>query len=798
MRLKTLLVLLTGAFLTVPPIHAEDAGEGAQVIEELVVTARRREETVQEVPIPVTALSSEGLRDRAADDLTDLTRLTPNMNFNVSGVARNTSSVFLRGIGQVNWAPSQDPKIGTYVDGVYLGRPQGGQFDFLDVDRVEVLRGPQGTLFGRNTTAGLVHIITNRPTDEFDYSVGAGIGNDNARRVEGMLNLPLNDVLAARLAVQHREADGYVRNVGTGEDWGDENSTMARLSFRWTPNDRAHADLIIEAYRADETALLASCEWGGPPNGANAAPFSVMWAAWVLNIYDELRNACLGTSPYRSDDNDPDSSSDAETYSVTLDVSVDLGFADLTSISSFRDLTSYNGSWGWGTDAVGTASLIEVLGTTDDEGDQWSQEFRLAGTAMNDSLDWVVGVYAFEENNVINLDVPLFRGAVAPDCAVWPVYCLPSGIVPGLPLGVFVQAAFQGSGSRNQTMDGTNASQAIFGELTWRFADSWSLTAGARYSRDKREFERSDFNYGIGGPRPGHTCRPGAGPVRNGTTCMDDVSFNEVTPRAILSWDVAENVMLYAGWSKGYSSGGFNQDVAIRPYDPEISGNWEGGMKSTWANGTRLLNLTAFHNTYENQQITVSRIVNGLPTADLINAQEATLFGVEGEFRVELPAGWYTQGTFGWLNGDYDEFTVEDNLGLVGQESIIVVRDLSDTETVRGAPYTYSIGVGKTQVLANGGTLAGQVGWAFRGRVYNTLETRQSSRQGKYGLLDARFVWALPNGQTTISVTGNNLLGRVYYLGAVDLTAPGDLGTNSKYWAEPRRYRLEVTHRLGR
>ena len=451
MRSTTLFTLLAGAALAVPPVYAEAPEEGAQVIEEITVTARRREETVQEVPIPVTALGGEALRDRAADDLTDLTRLTPNMNFGMSGVSRNTANVFLRGIGQVNWAPSQDPKIGTYVDGVYLGRPQGGVFDFMDIDRVEVLRGPQGTLFGRNTTAGLVHVISNRPTNEFDYSVGAGIGNDNARRVEGMVNLPLNDVLAARLAFQSREADGYVRNVGAGEDWGDENSMSARVSFRWTPNDRAHADLVIEAYRADETALLGACEWGGPPNGADTAPFTVMWAAWVFNVYDELRNACIGTSPYRSNDNDPDSSSDAETYSATLDLSVDLGFADLTSITSFRDLTSYNGSWGWGTDAVGTVSLIEVLGTTDDDGEQWSQEFRLSGIAMNDRLDWVIGVYAFEENNVINLDVPLLRGAVPPDCAVWPVFCAPSGI-PGLPLGILVQSAFQAGGSRNQNM----------------------------------------------------------------------------------------------------------------------------------------------------------------------------------------------------------------------------------------------------------------------------------------------------------------------------------------------------------
>ena len=238
---------------------------------------------------------------------------------------------------------------------------------------------------------------------------------------------------------------------------------------------------------------------------------------------------------------------------------------------------------------MGIPSLLEVLGTVDDEGEQWSQEFRLTGTAMDDRLDWVVGVYAFKENNVIDLDVPIFRGATAPDCAVWPVWCAPSGI-PGIPTPGILALIYQGS-SRNQTMDGTNSSQAIFGEVTWQIADAWSLTAGARYSRDKREFERDQTLIG-GALQPGLSCREGAGPLRNGKTCFDDVSFTEVTPRAILSWDFADDVMLYFGWSKGYSSGGFNQDVAIRPYDPEISGNWEGGMKSTWGNGTRLLNIS--------------------------------------------------------------------------------------------------------------------------------------------------------------------------------------------------------------
>ncbi len=170
--------LLRGLTLALPLIAASAVaqesgdGEGAEstsgVIEELLVTARRREENAQDVPIPITAVSGEDLLDRAAHEVRDLARITPNLDFQQAASAKNTAQIFMRGIGQVNWAPPHDQKIGIYVDGVYLARPQGNVFDFLDVSRVEVLRGPQGTLFGRNTTAGLIHIISNRPQEEFD------------------------------------------------------------------------------------------------------------------------------------------------------------------------------------------------------------------------------------------------------------------------------------------------------------------------------------------------------------------------------------------------------------------------------------------------------------------------------------------------------------------------------------------------------------------------------------------------------------------------------------------------------
>ena len=193
------IVCMVAISITPSQVRAESASARGG-IEEIVVTARRREETAQKVPIPISAFSSEQLSERGITEIKNIEQITPNMDFQNSGTNKGAAQIFLRGIGQVNWGPTQDPKVGTYVDGVYLGRPQGGVFDLFDVDRVEVLRGPQGTLFGRNTTAGLIHVVTNNPTNEFEGKVSAGAGNDGQISTDAMINMPIIDgVLAGRL-----------------------------------------------------------------------------------------------------------------------------------------------------------------------------------------------------------------------------------------------------------------------------------------------------------------------------------------------------------------------------------------------------------------------------------------------------------------------------------------------------------------------------------------------------------------------------------------------------------------------
>ena len=238
---------------------------------------------------------------------------------------------------------------------------------------------------------------------------------------------------------------------------------------------------------------------GWPGQRRRSAFLSLQSAAYWLGVYDEIKDTCNATKPYESGENDP-ADNNVDALSLALNLEVDLGFATLSSISSYRDLEDFNASWGWASDNVGTASYLEVLGVDDNKAEQWSQELRLSGVAFDDAVDWTVGGYLFEEDALNNLDVPLFRGVQLPDCASSPISCFPFPLIPGTPLaplagvpfGIVAQQLFQIGGSRFQIFDATNSSEALFGEITWRFMDRFALTAGVRHTWDKREFTRTE------------------------------------------------------------------------------------------------------------------------------------------------------------------------------------------------------------------------------------------------------------------------------------------------------------------
>ena len=765
---------------------AEESGMTG-VFEEIVVTARKREETAQSVPIPITAVSEEVMETRNIIEVRDLEKLSPNTSIQYSAVNGSASEVFIRGIGQVNWSSTQDPKIGIYVDGVYISRPQGGLFDLWDVERVEILRGPQGTLFGRNTTAGLIHIVNKKPGFEREFDMQVGMGSDDHRTLGLTANVPVSDQLAFRFSVYDKQTDGFIDNVITGEDRGNENSTTYRASVLWEV-EQFSAQASFDRFEADERGPLGSCRFTGPAN-----PF-----------------AALSTDRDSSIDTTPDESTGSEVNAYALNLSYDFGWAELTSITAYREIENFNGTWGWVMGNGRGANFLEIV-NNESENEIFSQELRLSGST--DRLDWVIGAYFFEEKSEESIDVPLFRDVQAPSPLVWPFFYVPTGGInpDGSPqtLGS-IALATQTFGSRTQAYDVTNQNRAVFGELTYSITEQFDATLGVRYTKDDRDFTRIQTLYG-GAFDPGYLC-PGMPTVQvapgffipTSDRCTQDVDYDKITPRAILSYQLSDDVMFYASYSIGYSSGGFNQDARMRPFLPETSDNWEVGIKSMLLDGRLRLNATGFYNTYENQQLTVGRIVEGQPTADLINAQEAVIWGLELEMLARLGDSLTLAVTAGHRKGDYKEFTVEDNLtDPITLAPLVVTRDLSDTGfgSRDGKALSADISLLHSFQLADGGEIRSSIGFNYTDTRWYTLVNTPSSRVGDYWISDLRITWHLANDKTSISLWGTNIFDEVYVdtmlnqsgdveIGGIDPS----LGMSADYWGEPGRWGVQVRH----
>jgi iron complex outermembrane receptor protein len=768
----------------------------SSIFDEVVVTARKREEAAQSVPIPITALGAAQLAGRNITEIKDIEKLTPNMQFDAQGINSTVTNVFLRGIGQTNWSATQDPKIGIYIDGVYLSRAQGGLVDLMDIERVEVLRGPQGTLFGRNTTAGLVHIITKAPSDEIEGMVSLGIGTANHEVVRGMLNLPVSERLSARFSIMSKETDGFIINMATGDKQGNEDSQSMRASLMYT-GEIYDSRFTYDRFRSNELAMLGSCRFNLNKNGALVGGFPAL--AFFMGTYDSMVSNCEATSKDYALDNNANQSASTATDSYTLTQNFDLSFADLTVISNHREIDNYNGTWGWNMGngphltRSGNSNLLDVINNPSDHSID-SHEIRLSGDTGN--LSWTVGAYIFEEDSVDSIDVPIFQGVNIPTQEQWAIPYL-YGLIPTL-------VGTQTYGSRTQSSIVTNSNDAIYAEGTYAIDDQTDLTVGVRRSNDDREFTRVqtlvDGSFDAGNNCPGMVFD--ANGFATSDRCTQEVDFSETTSRVILSHAYDADRMVFASYSKGYSSGGFNQDIRMRPFEPEISDNFEVGMKSTLRDGKLRLNVTGFHNSYENQQVTVGRIVNGQPTADLINAQEATLIGLELEMLAQLSEDWTMSLTWGHLDGQYDVFTVNDNvIDPVTLAESIVVRDLSGTGFGAGddgVSNTFDVSFIHTASLPSGADVVSQIGMSRYDSSYNTLLNVPSSLAPAYNLVDGRVTWNFADGSNSLTLWGTNLLDKDYIVGMLhqggDLEVGGvdfSLGMIADYWGQPRRLGLE-------
>lgn len=755
---------------------AEGAGVG---VEEVIVTARKRAESMQDTPISMSAFTADDIEARGLPDLASLGEVTPNLVFDFADAnngSSNTAIINIRGIGASDFALTVDPGVGLYVDGVYMARSVGAVLDLVDFERVEVLRGPQGTLFGKNTIGGAINITTRKPTtDAFSGKAELITGSYNRFDARATINVPLSSTLAAGAAISNKSRDGYVENLAPGGvDLGDEGRKAARVALRWTPSDAFSIDLSADYERMRE---------GPAANVTMAIDENPPTFAWLYNLAFSGDPSCADTTnPARLSNplcfnqqwipNDPYQT--YKTYVPVPIVSAALaqvpGGAELTlsphadldqwgagltaewqisasltakSITAYR--TAENGHWSR-TMSAPNIPYAQTVATWDQK--QFSQEFQLLGTAFDDRLKWIGGFYMLEEEGR-HFEVAIITGIV-------------------LTTDNFVD----------------NSSKALFGQATYDFTDRASLTLGARYSDEKKKYTPDSLVFadlGLGVPAGTRLV-----PFETATA-----TANEVTPYANFSYRWNTDLMTYVSYSEGFKGGGFTQRVfpprrEIPSFKPEFATTYEMGFKSTLGDRRARLNGAIFYTDYQDLQINIAAMtgyVTGLGAVGVItaNAAKAEIYGAELELLL-LPADqWQIEAGLGYLHSEYKEI-----------DSSAVA--LSQNNKLVNAPkLSFNAGIQYEGRLGDYGTLRPRMDYSYTAKTYNDPENNPLLVQEGYGLVNASLTWEDDHEHWSVVAAGKNLTDEIYIVDGVNDAGNGFIdGT----FGMPRTWSLTLGRRF--
>jgi len=564
------------AFVPGPALYAQE-------LEEVVVTATKRELDVGRVPVSVAVVSENTLKQLNTSNVRDLQRLLPSFQW-TGGSSGLVSSTYIRGVGTLAFTIALEQSAGTAIDGVPIGRVLGSFLDAVDVQRVELLRGPQGMLFGKNATAGLVHLVTNSPKYESEFSGRVYYGSLDELRLQTVANLPIVDgKLAARVAAWKFKRDGYVKQPLVGKDGNSVNDWGARAKLLWEPTDALSMTLAIERGGSDTTC----CTWVYSRNTPGTATYA---ADAAVGIFASKKNWTVA-SDYGST-----TVADSSAYSLNVDYS--MGDYKLVSTSAYREYDSHDNF-----DADFSPLRVSEVLTSGGPTHQFTQEIRLLSPTDRE-VEWVAGLFYFDLGARDEQDQRLDFGPLLG--------------IPRLPLGRVNSSAV------------TSESYAAFAEATWRLQQRLRLITGFRLSKDdtKGSFSR--------------VIPPGYFPFSAGSVALafsNAVKYDDFSWRLGLQSDVSENSMFYVTASKGYKGPGFNFSNDLSPSQVALNGAavdaetvraYEIGAKSRWFDGRFSVNAALFHSTFDGLQATAF-----LPTVPLsvgiLNVPESVTKGVELE-----------------------------------------------------------------------------------------------------------------------------------------------------------------------
>jgi iron complex outermembrane receptor protein len=688
-------------------------------IEEVIITARKMEESVQDVPLAVTALSAE-LASPTIRNLTDLNGFAPNVQIGEDGSRSGGGAVInIRGISPTRTDDNSfDAPIAVLIDGIYLGSLAGQVVENFDLERIEVLRGPQGTLFGKNTVGGAIQVFRSRPTGEWDGRVKATLGDDNQQELRVVLNAPvLEDVMAAKLFFTTQQADGFMDNVTIGGQVGDTDYQNYGATLLFTPVEAFEATFTVEKFKDDSELNSFQTNYNTapgvipPPTDPNETDYSGGFLNCLLNdvafnppfpgTFTDLCRTSLETP--NNAENDTDNNASLETDAYTLNASVQLNdHLTLVSVTGYRDMEEYRIF-----DFDGSAAPFITIERWNDY-DQFSQEFRIDGTW--DTLTMTSGIYywnsEFEQDWVTGGRFwATIGGGIAYDPMAWQA-CV-AGLLPppvdalrcdsGLPTGVtpfddVTQILYE-------TQETTSI--AAFSQVDWTFLERWTLTAGVRWTEERKDFKAGQsYLSNVERQR-----------LRNFPEYADlDNTWREVSPRLGLSYQLMEDAIVYASYSEGFHSGGFfgvNQntsDFERDQYDPEYANTYELGYKSLMLDNRLRLNATAFYTDFEDKQESSIQFDPSTGTVASVfdNVANATYWGIELETEFVFNDYFRAFFNYGYLDAEYEDFETDinasDGVTVIEDASFLTPRNAPENTVGIGGTVSYPVGPGTVQL----------------------------------------------------------------------------------------------------
>ncbi|MDP1874412.1 TonB-dependent receptor [Phenylobacterium sp.] len=723
-------LLASAAMAAVPGVAAAQApAQGVAVVEELVVTARRREESLKDVPVAVTAITAERLAATGAADITTLQQSTPNLTVQVARGSNSTLISFIRGVGQQDPLWGFEPGVGLYVDDVYIARPQGAVLDIFDIERMEVLRGPQGTLYGRNTIGGAIKYVTAKIDGEPEMRFKGQLGSYNQRDFIGSAKGMVSDSLGVGLTWASFDRDGYGSNLTTGAEHYNKDVSAARATVEFSPTPdlffRLAGDIVTDRSnpRHGHREVAAFNVLNQPIPGGEVLP----------NVYDTRAGA--------GDKNR------VESRGVSL-----LGEWSASDSLTFKSISAYRAGETAGEIDFDTlpAPFLDIPARYSDH--QFTQELQLLYSG--DRVQAVGGLFYLSATAAGAFDTVLSQAALTIATA---------GHVD-------------------------TESWSAFADVSFDLTEALTLSVGGRYTQDEKTgvVYRQNFT-GIRSPLFGNPLAvPGL--VRSNFTSTD--SYEKFTPRVSVSYDFGSELTGYASYSQGFKSGGFDMraDAILTPtsrdgYAPETVDSYEAGLKGYFFDRRLSLNTAVFYAQYQDQQVTLQTPVGASIASQVLNVGESHMSGVEVEGVAYLTPDLSANFALGYIKAEFDEYRALNPL--TG-----VVEDFADSRVFQNTPeWSGAFSLSYQRDLGDKGRISFIPSASYRSS-FSMFEIPSRLDQGAYWLYDASLVWTSASDRYRVGLHGKNLGDETYRIGGYNF--PGGLFANSvtAYYGPPQTVTL--------